>query len=153
MQSQEISVRCATNSPVRARTRTKVTPRPCDHPSTLPASTGRRLASLVARLPNPAAQHFPVSSTLRLISGEGPTPALSTLSLGQQRRHRPAVEVRPDHRIQVGEHVTALLRTRRHHLPDPLTPPTPPLTPRPLRDQPVDHHEPDRLLRQVVRRA
>src|SRR5205807_4321798 len=35
---------------------------------------------------------------------------------------------------------------------DLLTPPLTPFTARPLRDVPVDHHEADRLLRQVVRR-
>ncbi len=61
----------------------------------------------------------------------------------EPRRHR---------RLQIREHRSSLLTARRHHRPDPLAPPVPALAPRPLRDPPVDHHEPDRLLRQVVRR-
>ena len=38
----------------------------------------------------------------------------------------------------------------RDHRPDPFAPAVPRLTPCPLRDQAVDHHEPDRLLRQLV---
>ncbi len=73
-------------------------------------------------------------------------------SSGQQRRRLGPLEPRPDRRLQVREHRSTLLPTRRDHRPDPLAPAIPRLAPRPLRDQPVDHHEPDRLLRQVVRR-
>src|SRR4029077_3442085 len=38
------------------------------------------------------------------------------------------------------------------HRPDPLAPPPTRLTARPLRHLPVQYHEPNRLLRQVVRR-
>ena len=61
----------------------------------------------------------------------------------EPRRHR---------RLQIREHRSSLLTARRDHRPDPLAPAVAALAPRPLRDQPVDHHEPDRLLRQVVRR-
>ena len=45
-----------------------------------------------------------------------------------------------------------MLRTSRDHCPDPFAPAVSLFTPCPLRDQTVDHHEPDRLLRQVVGR-
>src|SRR6516165_12754290 len=72
--------------------------------------------------------------------------------LGKQRRRFFPVEVRFDRPAQVVKHALSLLRTRRHHRPDPLAPALPLLAARPLRDVPVDHHEPYRLLRQVVRR-
>ncbi len=70
----------------------------------------------------------------------------------QQRRGLIPPEPRPHRRLQILEHRPPLLPARRHHRPDPLTPTLSPLTPRPLRYVPVYHHEPDRLLRQVVRR-
>src|ERR1700730_200165 len=62
------------------------------------------------------------------------------------------MEPRLDRCLQIIEHRTPLLPARRDHRPDPLTPPIPRFAPRPLRHQPVEHHEPDRLFRQVVRR-
>src|SRR6267142_1643924 len=62
------------------------------------------------------------------------------------------MEPRLDRCLQIIEHRTPLLPARRDHRPDPLTPPVPRLAPRPLRHQPIEHHEPDRLLRKVVRR-
>src|SRR4051812_6494904 len=72
--------------------------------------------------------------------------------LGQQRRRLGLMEVGLDRRMQVPEHRTPLLGTRRDHRPNPLTPAVPCRAPRPLRDHTVEHHEPDGLLRQVVRR-
>src|SRR3954447_5885429 len=62
------------------------------------------------------------------------------------------MEPRLDRCRQIIKHRTPLLAAGRDHRPDPLTPPGPRRAPRPLRHQPVEHHEPDRLLRQVVRR-
>jgi hypothetical protein len=72
--------------------------------------------------------------------------------LGQQRWRFFPVEVRLDRPAQIIKHTSPLLRTRRHHRPYPLTPALPLLAARTLGDVPVDHHEPYRLLRQVVRR-
>jgi hypothetical protein len=55
-------------------------------------------------------------------------------------------------RLQVLKHRSPLLCAGRHHGPDSFAPAVSPFTPRPLRDQSVDHDEADRLLRQVVRR-
>src|SRR5258705_12167785 len=62
------------------------------------------------------------------------------------------MEPRLDRCLQILEHRTPLLPARRDHRPDPLTPLFPRLAPRPLRHQPIEHHEPDRLLRKIVRR-
>ena len=57
------------------------------------------------------------------------------------------------HRLtQEAVHRLALLHARRNHRPNPLAKLTTAFASRPLRDVPVDHHEPDRLFRQVVRR-
>ena len=83
-----------------------------------------------------------------------PTGSLASLQLSsrQQRRRLRPLEPRRHRRLQVLKHRSPLLRARRDHRPDPFAPAVSPFTPRPLRDQAVDHHEPDRLLRQVVRR-
>ena len=82
-----------------------------------------------------------------------PTGSLACFSSRAAATTRPAPpEPRRHRRLQIREHRPSLLTARRHHRPDPLTPPVAALAPRPLRDQAVDHHEPDRLLRQVVRR-
>src|SRR5262249_18040660 len=70
----------------------------------------------------------------------------------QQRRRLAAREASPHRRLQIPQHALALLRARRDHAPDPLAPAVARRAARPLRDVPVDHHEADRLLRQVVRR-
>src|SRR3954447_15896162 len=70
----------------------------------------------------------------------------------QQHRWLGVGEPRPDRRFQVLKHRSPLLRARRDHGPDPFAPAVALLTPCPLCDEPVNHHEPDRLLRQVVGR-
>jgi len=58
------------------------------------------------------------------------------------------------HRVeQELEDRATLLGAGGDHCPDTLAPPTAFLAGRPLRDMPVDHHEMNRLFRQVVRRV
>ena len=76
---------------------------------------------------------------------------LSSSSHLQRRRLHP-IEPSRDRRLHVREHRSPLLGTWRDHRPDPLAPAVPRFTPRPLRDRTVDHHEPDRLFRMLVRR-
>jgi hypothetical protein len=57
------------------------------------------------------------------------------------------------HRIeQEVEDVATLLGAGGDHGPDPFAPPATFLAPGSLRDVPIDHHEPNRLFRKVVRR-
>jgi hypothetical protein len=63
-----------------------------------------------------------------------------------------AVEVRMHRLLQVAPRRPPLLGARRQHAPDPLAPALPRRAARPLRDVPVDHHEANRLLGQVVGR-
>ena len=60
----------------------------------------------------------------------------------------------PNHRFSTGDriHRQILQRAGRDYRPDALAPTVPALTPRPLRDVPIDHHKAERLLRQVVGR-
>jgi len=62
------------------------------------------------------------------------------------------MEVGLDRRRQILEHTPPLLGTGRDHRPDPLAPTVARRAARPLRYEPIYHHEADRLLRQVVRR-
>src|SRR5208282_2031306 len=59
---------------------------------------------------------------------------------------------RPTGRLQVLKHRSPLLCASRDHCPDPFAPAVSLFTPCTLRDQTIDHHEPDRLLCQVVGR-
>src|SRR5512135_984835 len=61
-----------------------------------------------------------------------PVIALDSLFAWQQRRGLFPMEPRRHCRLQVREHRSALLTARRHHRPDPLTPPLSPLPPPPL---------------------
>ncbi len=70
----------------------------------------------------------------------------------QQRRRGLALPGGLDRRLQKRPHRTARPRAGRQHRPDPLAPALSGLASRPLRDVAVDHHEADRLFRQVVRR-
>src|SRR5215831_17863909 len=72
--------------------------------------------------------------------------------LGHQRGHRRVTEPSDNRRFQVIKDRATLLETTGDHRPDPLAPAPPRLTARALRHVPVQDHEPDRLLRQVVRR-
>ena len=108
---------------------------------------------LCLRIPLPPvapAADFPVPPNLTPAAVAATTGRL--LDLTQQRRHCRLLQERCHCLRQVLKDRASLLRTRRDHRPDPLTPPPPLLPARPLRDLPVDDHEPDRLLRQVVRR-
>src|ERR1041384_3017826 len=103
------------------------------------------------QLTSPSAD-FPVAVDLALDGLVWLVCAVVVSSSWQQRWRRLALEV-PLHRFtQVVEHAASLLGTRRHYRPDPLAPALPRRAARPLRYQAVDHHEADRLLRQVVRR-
>ena len=62
------------------------------------------------------------------------------------------MEVGLDRRRQILEHTPPLLRTGRDHRPDPLAPAVARRAACPLRYVPINHHEADGLLRQVVRR-
>src|SRR5262249_51091901 len=120
-------------------------------------------------LSDPRGAGPPLTLTVDIPGGDRPSdfPALAGLaSLGpadpllhpesgpsrQQRGRLLPIEPRRHRRLQIREHRPSLLTARRHHRPDPLAPPVAALHPRPLRDPPVDHHEPDRPLCQVVRR-
>src|SRR4051794_38171286 len=119
--------------------------RPC------PCCYGRSLALSCGRHRTFLFQDFPVA--LDLASDRSVRLALAVVSLlRQQRRGCFALEVLLHGLTQVIEHHPSLLGARRHHRPDPLTPALPPYRARPLRYQPVDYHEADGLLRQVVRR-
>ena len=92
------------------------------------------------------------SRTLHLTDRPAGSLTLTSAHVRQQRRRLFPMEPRRYCRLQILEHRSSLLTAGRYHRPDPLAPAVAPLAPRPLRDQAVDHHEPDRLLRQVVRR-
>src|SRR5262245_10534280 len=81
-----------------------------------------------------------------------PPGQILSITAGQQRRRFRPVEVRPHRPFQIPPDRPALLGARRYRRPDPLAPALARLTPRPLRDVPVYDNEPDRLLRQVIRR-
>src|SRR5262245_36521551 len=70
----------------------------------------------------------------------------------QKRRRRPASEVGPHRLLKILEHAPPPLAAGGDHRPDPLAKALPRLTARPLRHQPVDHHEADRPLGRVVGR-
>src|SRR5262249_23479606 len=94
----------------------------------------------------------PSSRTLHLTDRPpGSLASISARTRPQRRRLLP-MEPRRHRRLQILKHRPPLLTARRDHRPDPLAPLIPALGSRPLRDPAVDHHEPDRLLRQVVRR-
>src|SRR5262249_47687354 len=112
---------------------------------------GVSLVSALARPPT-FSQDFPVMIDLTPDAWSSPAPSRLLSTLRQQRRAGSSLEVRPDRRVQVFPHAASLLRARRHHRPDPLAPAPPFLPARPLRYVPVYHHEPNRLLRRVVRR-
>ena len=95
---------------------------------------------------------FPALTDLAPEDSADPLSRLASALSRQQRRRLLPMEPRRHRRLQIREHRSSLLTARRHHRPDPLAPAVAALAPRPLRDQAVDHHEPDRLLRQVVRR-
>src|SRR5438552_3296438 len=98
-----------------------------------------------------AATDFPVPPSL--VSEPSPDTTTDWLvALAEQRRHRRLLTGRCDRGIQRLEDRTTLLRTRRDYCPDPFAPASAGLPTRPLGDVPVDHHEADRLFRQVVRR-
>src|SRR5262245_18133770 len=95
------------------------------------------------------------SPALAGLASPGPAdPLLTTESdpSRQQRRRLLSGEPGRHRRLQVLKDRPSLLTARRHHRPVPLTPAVAAPPPRPLRYPPIDHHEPDRLLRQVVRR-
>src|SRR5271170_172098 len=96
---------------------------------------------------------FPV---LKNLAPEDLASQLSRLALALQRQQRRGLtSLKPSRhrRLQIREDRSPLLITRRQHRPDPFAPAVATLAPRPLRDQAVDHHEPDRLFRQIVRRS
>src|SRR4029077_1643587 len=99
--------------------------------------------------PVASATDFPVLSNLAPGAGSG-TANDRLLDLAEQRRHRRLMKESYYRVIQIAEGRTPLLRTRGQHGPDPLAPPPASLPPCPLGDVAVDHHEPDRLFRQVV---
>jgi hypothetical protein len=70
----------------------------------------------------------------------------------QQRRRRMALPISINRGPQKFHHVAARLRTGGQRRPDALAPSTPLRAVSPLRDSPIDHHEANRLLGQVVRR-
>src|SRR5271163_3634557 len=75
----------------------------------------------------------------------------STGSGHQRRRRNRFFKPRLDGLIQIVEHAPALLGTGGDHRPDALAPAIARGATRPLRDDAVEHHEADRLFRQVVR--
>src|SRR5262245_25370416 len=91
---------------------------------------------------------FPVSGDLTTVAAAGSMPQVSAIA--QQRRRCRLVEKRLDGRTQIIKHRPALLTARRHHGPDPLAPTPARLPARALRYLSIQHHEPDRLFRQVV---
>src|SRR5262245_46587594 len=93
---------------------------------------------------------FPVLEDLASVGSADPLSRLVSALSRQQRRRLLPIEPRRHRRLQILEDRPPLLTARRHHRPDPLAPPVAALAPRPLCDPPVDHYEPDRLLRQVV---
>src|SRR6478672_8112846 len=94
-------------------------------------------------------QDFPVLANLASEQASG---AFVYSDSGQQHRRLGGGEPCPHRRLQVLKHRSPLLRARRDYGPDPFAPAVSLFTPCPLRDQTVDHHEPDGLLRQVVGR-
>src|SRR5689334_11987070 len=109
----------------------------------------RRRAPPVTRDASPCGDRPPASpalAPLATLTSADPLPRLEAGPSRQQRRGLFPMEPRRHRRLEILEHRPSLLTARRHHRPDPLTPPVPPLAPRPLGDPPVDHHEPDRLL-------
>src|SRR3954471_16305652 len=94
----------------------------------------------------------PALAGLASLGSADPPPRLRSGPSRQQRWRLLTLEPRRHRRLQTREHRSSLLAARRDRRPDPLAPAVAAVAPRPLRDQAVDHHEPDRLLRQVVRR-
>src|SRR5512144_1306536 len=128
--------------------------RPPSSPSSLSDPHGAGLPlSLVM---NPAGGDRPPDSPalagLASLGHADPPPQLESGLSRQQRGRLLPGEPRRHRRLEVREHRPSLLTARRHHRPDPLAPPIPPLAPRPLSDPPVVPHESHRLLRQVIRR-
>src|SRR5215831_3149019 len=72
--------------------------------------------------------------------------------LGHQRGHRRVTEPSAYRRLQVIKDRATLLEATGDHRPAPLAPAPPRFPARPLRHVPIQDHEPNRLLRQVVRR-
>jgi hypothetical protein len=99
--------------------------------------------------PSDCFQDFPVLANLASERSGG---LFAHSDSRQQHRRLGVGEPRPDCRFQVLKLRSPLLRARRDHCPDPFAPAVPFFTPCPLRDQTVDHDEPDRLLRQIVGR-
>src|SRR3954462_11188981 len=102
--------------------------------------------------PRRAAQTSRPSGALRPPAWLASPPVPSTHSRRPGRR-RAALEVRLHRLLEVLERRPPLRRARRQGRPHPLAEPPARLPARPLGHHPVDHHEPDRLLRQVVRRT
>src|SRR5947209_16778049 len=100
----------------------------------------RRTSRSLPRLPG--CQQPCIASGTRY---DGPSLTLN----GQQRRRCRLPEIRLDRLVQIRKHRPTLFRTTGDHRPNALAPVPAALPARPLRDAPVDHHEPDRLLRQV----
>ena len=85
-------------------------------------------------------------------TGESPATCGAYLlgAVGQQAGSGAALEVRLDGGHQEVEHRTALLRTARHHRPDPFAPALPDRAAGALGQAAMDSHEADGLLGQVV---
>src|SRR5262249_50017617 len=92
------------------------------------------------------------SRTLHLTARPAGSLTLASARARQQRRRLVPTEPGRHRRPPIPEHRSSLLTARRPHRPDPLTPVVPTLRACPLGDPPVDHHEPDCLFSQVVRR-
>ncbi len=126
------------------------------HPQRFPLGHPRGAGCLLnLALDAPGGMRSGASRSLRTLPlTDRPTgsPALISTLTRQQRRRLVPMEPRRHRRLQILQHRPSLLTARRDHRPDPLAPLIAALAPRPLRDPPVDHHEPDRRLRQVVRR-
>src|SRR5580658_5759735 len=105
-------------------------------------------ARLLAVAPAAVLTIFPVPANLALGDCAGFTLAVVS-PLRQQRRRGGFLEGRRHCLTQILKHRLALLTTRRHHCPDPLAPAPALDASRSLREQPIDHHKADRLLRRL----
>src|SRR5271155_4736308 len=72
---------------------------------------------------------------------------------GHQRRCRPILEPRGNGLTQKGVEGSALLNTGGDHRPNPLAPATTDFAARPLGNVPIDDHETNGLLRQIIGRS
>src|SRR4051812_19392352 len=110
------------------------------------------VAAWLMEIPAYDLQDFPVPVNLPPEDSAGRSSLRASALAREQRRGFGPMEPRLDRCRQIIKHRTPLLAAGRDHRPDPLAPPVPHLAPRPLRHQPIEHHESDRLFRNIVRR-